>query len=246
VWAALRPPPSRRPSRKLRRWGRPSSSRRGTGGPAHEGGSCAYPSSSQYAVAVGGTALELGPGSAWKKRDGDQGRRQLQQRIRAADVADGHRHAPRIPVGDVHGTRDTRRLGGVVRVERRSGNPRRMLPLGVGKAKPGAAGGTSLSAPIWTAATAVWNHNNAAAGRPGVGFVDPLLYALGNDPVTYAHDFHDVTAGPTGSRPPKAGMRRPAGGSPNFTNLANNQADPFVRGSPSKPSTNSRSPCRRH
>ena len=61
-------------------------------------------------------------------------------------------------------------------------------------------GGTSLAAPLWAAATTAWNGENAAAGRPGVGFMAPLLYALGNDrsptPATSTTSRRGQTASP--------------------------------------------------
>ncbi len=59
-------------------------------------------------------------------------------------------------------------------------------------------GGTSLSAPLWAGASAVWDNANAGTGRPGIGFVAPLLYSLGNDSTTYASDFHDIQTGSNG------------------------------------------------
>jgi kumamolisin len=86
-------------------------------------------------------------------------------------------------------------------------------------------GGTSLSAPIWAGASAVWDNANAAAGRPGIGFVDPLLYSLGNDPTTYASDFHDIQAGSNGFAAAKGWDEATGWGSPDFNHLANNPAD---------------------
>ncbi len=87
------------------------------------------------------------------------------------------------------------------------------------------AGGTSLAAPIWAGASAVWNNANAGAGRPGIGFVAPLLYSLGNDSTTYASDFHDIQAGSNGFAATKGWDEATGWGSPNFTELANNPAD---------------------
>ena len=86
-------------------------------------------------------------------------------------------------------------------------------------------GGTSLSAPLWAGASAVWDNANAGAGRPGIGFVDPLLYALGNDSTTYASDFHDIQTGSNGFTAAKGWDEATGWGSPNFNDLANNPAD---------------------
>ena len=86
-------------------------------------------------------------------------------------------------------------------------------------------GGTSLSAPLWAGASAVWNNANAGAGRPVVGFVAPLLYSLGNDSTTYASDFHDIQTGSNGFAATKGWDEATGWGSPNFDDLANNPAD---------------------
>ena len=86
-------------------------------------------------------------------------------------------------------------------------------------------GGTSLAAPIWAGASAVWDNTNAGAGRPGIGFVAPLLYALGNDSTTYASDFHDIQTGSNGFAATKGWDEATGWGSPNFNDLANNPAE---------------------
>ncbi len=86
-------------------------------------------------------------------------------------------------------------------------------------------GGTSLSAPLWAGASAVWDNANEGAGRPGIGFVAPLLYSLGNDSTTYANDFHDIQTGSNGFAAAKGWDEATGWGSPNFDDLANNQAE---------------------
>lgn len=48
--------------------------------------------------------------------------------------------------------------------------------------------GTSLSAPIWASLLTIINEDRIAAGKPSVGFVNPLLYAN-------PQAFFDVTQG---------------------------------------------------
>jgi kumamolisin len=86
-------------------------------------------------------------------------------------------------------------------------------------------GGTSLSAPIWSAASVIWNKQNAASGRPGIGFSAPVLYGVANDPTTYARDFHDITTGNNGFAAGTGWDEVTGWGSPNFNNLFNNPAD---------------------
>jgi hypothetical protein len=89
---------------------------------------------------------------------------------------------------------------------------------GVGKC----IAGTSLSAPLWAAMLTLWNGNNAANGRPGVGFVSPLIYALANDPATYARGFHDITSGSNGFAAGPGWDEATGWGSPIFQQLSNN------------------------
>jgi subtilase family serine protease len=53
----------------------------------------------------------------------------------------------------------------------------------------GAAGGTSVAAPIWAGVFALVNEARVKAGRPRLGSANPALYAL---PATA---FHDVVKG---------------------------------------------------
>jgi len=56
------------------------------------------------------------------------------------------------------------------------------------------AEGTSCAAPLWAGFTALMNQQAAAAGRPGVGFINPAIYAIGKG-TNYTTDFHDITTG---------------------------------------------------
>jgi kumamolisin len=86
-------------------------------------------------------------------------------------------------------------------------------------------GGTSLATPVWAAASVIWNKNNAASGRPGIGFSAPLIYALANDPTTYANDFHDITSGTNGFSATTGWDEATGWGSADFNKLQNNIAD---------------------
>jgi uncharacterized repeat protein (TIGR01451 family) len=86
-------------------------------------------------------------------------------------------------------------------------------------------GGTSLSAPIWAAASVIWNKHNAATGRPGIGFAAPVIYGVANDATTYANDFHDITSGNNGFAAGTGWDEVTGWGSPDFNKLFNNLAD---------------------
>ena len=55
-------------------------------------------------------------------------------------------------------------------------------------------GGTSCAAPLWAGFTALVNQQAAAYGKSPVGFVNPLVYALGSTS-NYPSIFHDITTG---------------------------------------------------
>ena len=54
--------------------------------------------------------------------------------------------------------------------------------------------GASYAAPLWAGFTALINEEAAANGEPVVGFLNPALYALGQNP-NYTNCFHDITTG---------------------------------------------------
>ena len=61
----------------------------------------------------------------------------------------------------------------------------------------GGAGGTSFASPIWAGFVALANERAARLGLPPVGFINPLLYALGGRP-NYDSLFHDQVHGTSG------------------------------------------------
>jgi uncharacterized repeat protein (TIGR01451 family) len=63
-----------------------------------------------------------------------------------------------------------------------------------GNGTSGSVGGTSVSAPLWAAFTAMINQQAVSNAQPVVGFLNPAVYALGNGP-GYSTNFHDVTTG---------------------------------------------------
>ncbi len=54
--------------------------------------------------------------------------------------------------------------------------------------------GTSFAAPLWAGFTALANQQAAANGLPRLGFLDPLIYQIGQSSF-YSAAFHDITAG---------------------------------------------------
>jgi kumamolisin len=66
------------------------------------------------------------------------------------------------------------------------------LPEGLGGWYP--IGGTSLAAPLTASAALLWDQQAEAHGlSPGLGFINPDLYAVAADPAAYSRDFYDIT-----------------------------------------------------
>jgi kumamolisin len=187
---------------------------------AREG--CTYPSVSQYAVAVGGTELEVGEESVWKSEEAfdDGGGCSNKEPRPSWQTGIGSplewpstpctgRATPDVSADSCYSSEGSgANCWSYVYVDGASTE----------------YGGTSLATPIWAAASVVWNRENAAAGRPGIGFAAPLIYSLANDPTTYARDFHDIQSGSNGFEATPGWDEATGWGSPIFDNLFNNSA----------------------
>jgi hypothetical protein len=70
--------------------------------------------------------------------------------------------------------------------------------------------GTSASAPLWAGFMALVNQqrciNNPANCSRGAGFIDPLIYDIGRNPITYASSFHDVIGNSSDASCPTGGQ----------------------------------------
>jgi len=76
-------------------------------------------------------------------------------------------------------------------------------------------GGTSWSAPVWAGFCALINEARARAGRPALGFANPLFYSLAG-----TEAFRDITIGTNGAFTASAGYDRVTGlGVPNVAAL---------------------------
>ena len=176
---------------------------------------CQYPAVSQYVVAVGGTTLNVGGGSAWASETA------------LADGGGCSNSEPRpswqTGIGSPLTWPSTACSG---RAE-----PDVSADSGIGAylyfdgSESCCTGGTSLSTPIWAAMSVIWDNNNAAAGRPGLGFDGPLIYSVANDATTYANDFHDITSGTNGFAAVTGWDEATGWGSPDFNKLSNNPID---------------------
>jgi kumamolisin len=187
-----------------------------------------YPSSSRYVVGVGGTRLGLDSSGAYQSeavwsKSASAGRN--------TGSGAGCNQSVARPVwqygADVtaRATCSGRATPDIALV----GDPSTGMYFRIGDADH-KFGGTSMSAPLMAGFTADWNAARIAGHLPTVGFVAPLLYALGNDPSTYGNDFRDVKTGAVATAiPAAAGWDEASGwGSPNFANLQKMSAS--VRG----------------
>jgi hypothetical protein len=186
---------------------------------------CEYPASSQYVVSVGGTALTLGAGSAYSS--------EAAVNNGGGCLAGEPRPSWQTGIGNAfvwgsssactgRATPDVAALSGFCTDGSNCGPGTYVYFAGAATC---CFGGTSLATPVWAAASVLWNKNNAANGRPGLGFAAPLIYALSNDPTTYARDFHDVTTGTNGFAAGTGWDEATGWGSADFNKLSNNVAD---------------------
>jgi subtilase family serine protease len=65
-----------------------------------------------------------------------------------------------------------------------------------GKANWMTIGGTSMAAPQWSGFMALVGEARAKAGKPTLGFLNPIIYGLSSS--DYANTFHDITSGNNG------------------------------------------------
>src|SRR5579862_2755280 len=196
-------------------------------GDAGASGGCSYPAESQYVVAVGGTSLNVTtPGDVYNSESAvNNGGGCLGSEPRPSwQTGIGSPQTWGSPPTSCSGraTPDVAAITGFCTDGSNCG-PGTFIFFG------GSAhccfGGTSLATPVWAAATIVWNNHNEANGRPDVGFDAPLIYALANDPTTYARDFHDVTTGTNGFAATTGWDEATGWGSADFNKLANNPID---------------------
>jgi pseudomonalisin len=182
-----------------------------------------YPASSQYAVGVGGTVLYTDGASspqrsleyAWPFTGGGSA---LLIPSPAWQRATRNNSVPCLVDTSGRPTNTGQPCRGIPDVTAISGDAvsNGYTVIVNGRDFPG--GGTSLSSPLWMG---MWARIQAASTNPrGNGFADPALYAIGNDPVRAARDFHDVTVGANGAYVATSGWDYVSGfGSPDVTNL---------------------------
>ena len=171
------------------------------------------PAASAYAVAVGGTRLNMSPSGAYESESG------WDDPLSAAGGGGGYTTADARPSWQSGpGVNTSLNKRGVPDVSADADQSTGWSTYDGGHW--GQAGGTSAATPFWAASMLLIQQyaNSHHAGR--IGFVDPILYALAKGGQPYP-PFHDVTAGSNRYYAAHAGWDPATGlGSPNVYNLA--------------------------
>jgi kumamolisin len=171
------------------------------------------PAASAYAVAVGGTRLNLSPSGVYESESG------WDDPLSNAGGGGGYTTADARPAWQSGPGVDTSiDKRGVPDVSADADQSTGWSTYDDGNW--GQAGGTSAATPFWAASMLLIQQyaNSRHAGR--IGFVDPILYALARGGQPYP-PFHDVTTGSNRYYAARAGWDPATGlGSPNVYNLA--------------------------
>ena len=138
----------------------PDATGQGSAGPLQ----AEYPAADSAVTAVGGTTLQLGPAGAVTSETGWSG---------SGGGASAVFDRPAWQVG-AHVPRGSKRLVPDVALAA-DPNTGAFLVL---SGKVVQIGGTSWSAPVWAAVCALINSARVTAGKPALGFINPLLYPL--------------------------------------------------------------------
>jgi subtilase family serine protease len=171
------------------------------------------PAASAYAVAVGGTRLNISPSGAYESESG------WDDPLSAAGGGGGYTTTDARPSwqsGPGVNTSVDKRSVPDVSADADQATGWSTYDGG----NWGEAGGTSAATPFWAASMLLIQQyaNSHHAGR--IGFVNPILYALAKGGQPYP-PFHDVTAGSNRYYAARAGWDPATGlGSPNVYNLA--------------------------
>jgi len=142
------------------------------------------PAEDPWVTAVGGTHLLTdGAGGAWKSEYGwsASGAGPSPDNLLIPTYQDG--------LNGANGASTTLRNVPDVVIE--GANPNYGCVLGVCDVE----GGTSYSAPRYAALIAMANEQEVAQGRSTLGFINPAIYALAENPANYIDNFHDITTG---------------------------------------------------
>ncbi|HEY4454474.1 MAG TPA: S53 family serine peptidase [Pseudonocardiaceae bacterium] len=142
------------------------------------GQSVDYPASDPYVTGTGGTTLTVTSGNAWSRETAWSGSGGGVSSVFAQ---------PSFQSG-VTGTNGKRGVPDVSALA----NPSPGVSI-YSQGQWGQVGGTSAAAPEWAGFAALYNQDAAGAGKPGLGWADPLIYQIN------ASALHDITSGSNGA-----------------------------------------------
>ena len=178
-----------------------------------------WPADDPYVIAVGGTVLVTSsPGGPWKSETGWKNSAGMPSPNGVPIPS--WQQTPGVITSSNHGSTTLRNIPDV---SSESNASQYMCAQGICATH---GGGTSYAAPLWASLIAMVNEQAAANGEPTVGFIDPVLYAigLGSD---FTTDFHDITKGSYGGYSAVVGYDLVTGwGCPQGVNLINALAPP--------------------
>ena len=152
-------------------------------------GPIASPADNPYVTVVGGTTLTTsGPSGAWVSEtvwnwgSGQGSGGGISTSLQPAFLAGRHQHGCQPGLGHQRNIPDVAMAAD--NVFEIADNGRSLSGIG----------GTSCATPLWAGFTALVNQQAAASGKPPVGFLNPVLYAIGEGS-GYNSAFHDITTG---------------------------------------------------
>jgi subtilase family serine protease len=178
-----------------------------------------WPADDPYVIAVGGTVLVTSsPGGPWKSETGWKNSAGMPSPNGVPIPS--WQQTPGVITSSNHGSTTLRNIPDV---SSESNASQYMCAQGICATH---GGGTSYAAPLWASLIAMVNEQAAANGEPTVGFIDPVLYAIGLG-LDFTTDFHDITKGSNGGYSAVVGYDLVTGwGSPQGVNLINALAPP--------------------
>lgn len=165
-------------------------------------GSVYFPADDPYVTVVGGTTLSTQDGewsaeSAWNDGDGHASGGGYSATYALPSWQSGLSMAANGGSASRRNLPDVAMLGDNVFCIADNGQHERFM-------------GTSISAPLWAAFTALINQQAALNGQPAIGFLNPALYSIGKS-ASYSDAFHDIASGDNGTNSRTRSFRAVAG-----------------------------------
>jgi subtilase family serine protease len=181
-----------------------------------------WPSDDPYVTAVGGTDLTTKtPGGAWASETGWEGSAGMPSKNNVPIPS--YQKLAGVITASNHGSTTLRNIPDVAS---ESNDSQYVCAEGICKEQ---GGGTSYAAPLWAGLAAMINQQSIAHGGTTIGFLNPLLYAIGTG-ASFTTDFHDITSGDNGKYSAVKGYDLVTGwGSPNAAALINVLAESLVK-----------------